>query len=500
MECDICSRKDLAQVGLYCPTCARSAIYPLRLEAVRILSERQQIGKKIEVATTGQGEDVEGQKLNKIWQTEVNKATSAGLRDKIARERSEVSDLKAQVERMREEVSRAKTLVAQRRGHVETLKTQLPPRQHARQERVNNRTTKEISILDAASTKTATFKLSLCVETAKLLRLKRTRERVGDHARDQYFVSGFTVPDLRSINNMLCTELTAAIAAYAHLLVLIAFYLGIQLPAEITVPHRNYPLATIETPLTSYTSMRKVFPGSGSVTSTNSRTTAKQDKRPRPLFIGTDDEKETVSQFAKKDPTAFGFFVEGIALLAWNVSWLCHSQDMVAGTESWSEACKIGRNLYRLLYSAHRPQLAQRKSSTRNDKTGQKREDDQKPDPQMPKFGIRAHSSAHHFLPNSRNATLPKYTVISDSLRKALITEGKDAEWEVLNDDEFDDGAERFDEAVVVKNRKMDGKDFDDARSIMTAQTHKDDMQQINGLKSKGTSGWTKLKSRDGAV
>ena len=318
--------------------------------------------------------------------------------------------------------------------------------------------------------------------------------------KEHYWISGYAIPDLRMINTLHCSELTAVLADYSNLLVLVAFYLGVQLPAEITLPHRNYPLGTIDTPSTSYLPTRKLFPGSGSLSSGSSSTTPRQDKRPRPLFIGSDDETEIVSQFAKKDPTAFSFFVEGVALLAWNVAWLSQSQGITTGSESWSDACKIGRNLYRLIFSYQRPML-QRKSSNRNAQQQDINDHRQSTDGAQSRPVHKSHSSAHNFLANNRNASsLPKYTVISDSLRKTLITEGKDAEWEVLGENEFHDGAERFDEAVVVKTRITAAKDFDDARSIMTTRTHGEDLPQANGLRSRGTSGWTKLKSRETAA
>ena len=66
---------------------------------------------------------------------------------------------------------------------------------------------------------------------------------------------------------------------------------------------------------------------------------------------------------------------------------------------------------------------------------------------------------------------LTKYTMIADPLRKQLENDMKNAEWEVLGEDEILDGGENFDEAVVIRARNMDGKHYDDARSIMSTRT-----------------------------
>ena len=108
--------------------------------------------------------------------------------------------------------------------------------------------------------------------------------------------------------------------------------------------------------------------------------------------------------------------------------------------------------------------------------------------------------------------------MIVDPLKRALIGEMSNAEWEMLEQDEWDDGGEQFrdDEAVFIKNRdsaEMEGRStFDDARSIMTArtETRSDDQGDKLGTgkelanadaagsaRVKGTSGWTKVKNRE---
>lgn len=84
--------------------------------------------------------------------------------------------------------------------------------------------------------------------------------------------------------------------------------------------------------------------------------------------------------------------------------------------------------------------------------------------------------------------------MVVDPLKKHLLTEMNNAEWELLDEEEWDDGGEKMDEAVFIKTRAMDGKSYDDARSIMTAN------KVIGGeedVKGKGKSGWTKVKNRE---
>lgn len=99
---------------------------------------------------------------------------------------------------------------------------------------------------------------------------------------------------------------------------------------------------------------------------------------------------------------------------------------------------------------------------------------------------------------------MSKYTMIVDPLKKTLIGEMNNAEWELLQEQEWDDGGERFDgdAAVHVKNKFMDGHTFDDARSIMTAvnraEENIENAEDSGGTgRVKGTSGWMKVRGRD---
>lgn len=320
---------------------------------------------------------------------------------------------------------------------------------------------------------------------------------------------------------MRLTELSASLSSTAHLLVLVSFYLSIRLPAEITLPHRDYPLPTIFTPANSYAGREVPFLGTTPMpSSSNSPATSRHDDlrpmpRARPLFVESKDLEEKVPQFAKKDPIAFNFFLEGISLLAWDVAWVCRTQGFHGGTETWEDVCNIGRNLWQLLLAQPQSTALMRVPSSRDiqnrNKNGKENATagQQKPTP-VPILGSMSHSSAYSFLGSAetqellRRWKMSKYTVIVDPLKKTLIGEMNNAEWELLQEQEWDDGGERFDgdAAVHVRNKNMDGHNFDDARSIMTAVTrveeNPENADDSSGAgRGKGTSGWTKVRGRD---
>lgn len=308
------------------------------------------------------------------------------------------------------------------------------------------------------------------------------------------------------------------LGAVSRLLIMISFYLGLRLPAEIILPHRNYPLTTISHPSSSYLSAKVPFPGSGSNVSlssspSSSKYEAKSTSKPRPLFIGS--AKESISQAASQDPVAFKYFVEALSLLAWDVAWLTHSQGLTHGTGSWEVACDIGRNLWQLIFPSQQSTSVPRNVPSRDVRQPQRgiaEEAATSPSPRhtVGRLGENSHASAHAFLGDAsvqaqlRPLKLDKHTMIFDPLRKALENEFKNAEWELLGENEINDGGELFDtgsngNTVTVSNRVLEDGTYDQTRSILTTTTQDQgtDDAPTNAVRVKGISGWTKVKTRE---
>ena len=310
------------------------------------------------------------------------------------------------------------------------------------------------------------------------------------------------------------TDLTAVLTALARLVVLVSFYLGVRLPAEITLPYRDYPLATITHPATSYISTKVPFPGSGSnvslsSSSSSSKHESKALSKPRPLFFGS-YRREQVYEVAKKDPKAYVYFLEALSLLAWDIAWLGNTQGFTFGRGSWEDACNMGRNLWQLIYSTKQPFSLPRNESNLDTRQAHKddAQDASRADSStksvVSRLGSLSHDSAHSFLGGAsgreqfRPLKLSKYTMIFDPLRKALEVEFKNADWIILGGEEIDDGEERFNtkNAVNLRVPDMTGKHYEQTRSIMTTTTN-DETTVDAPQGGKGTRGWTVLKNRE---
>lgn len=266
-------------------------------------------------------------------------------------------------------------------------------------------------------------------------------------------------------------QATAVLGSVAQLLVRVSYYLGVRLPAEITLPGYDYPLPTIFSPTSSYQARDVPFPGttpshSSSTSPDASRFLEHQRPlpRPRPLFFD-----RPLPDLMKEDPHAYSWFVEGVSLLAYDVAWLCRTQGMHDDLVSFEEIAAMGRNLYRLLVdpAAERPAPAgglvptrgsSSSSAARNGNGGRTTT----PIPPSPSpaaqartttpvqqqvsrgFGQLSHATAHHFLGAAahadvlRNWEYQNPARIVDRLKATLLMQMQNAEWEVVEEREWD--------------------------------------------------------------
>ena len=269
----------------------------------------------------------------------------------------------------------------------------------------------------------------------------------------------------------------------------------------------------IFSPASSYTGRDAPFPGltpshSSSNSPSASRTSdARPLPRPRPLHLN-----KKLSILAKEDAVAYSLFVEGITLLAWDIAWLCRTQGVDIGAKSWDEVCAMGKNLWQLLVAPppagepanvgnpHKDGDEQKATkASENTSSEQESKDTAR---LVPMFGHYSHGTAHSLLAAAegtdfmRGWRLHSHLKVIEKVKAMLLSERTGAEWEVLEDKEWEEEAPQthhadlsttpMEETVLVKGSEPTEMGADEA-----AGTGRDE-------KGKGTSGWTKLKSRSG--
>ncbi|KAI4171496.1 MAG: hypothetical protein LQ343_004234 [Gyalolechia ehrenbergii] len=526
MHCNICQRPCSTRLPFNCASCAQEALYHTRVRLAHALLEQEAVSSQAE------------HKLKRSQATSLKQSTttpstgddyyasltlqSADVQRNSLKERIQLLDdcsreLRADTGKIKDEIKNRTASNAKRKAELAAARQELTRREAAdfgptikQLGRIRNR-------WDVLHTRTAESRLLLCEEAAGLYGLRKQRRRGARSKVDTYALGGLPIFHLRDLNNANPADVTTINSILAHLVHLISHYLSLRLPAEITLPHRDYPLPTILPPASSYTGSAALFPNANpSNSSSNSPSTSRalqssQTPRPRPLFL-----KRKLASVAKEDPPTYAAFVEGTTLLAWNVAWLCKTQGIGVGDDSWEEVCDIGRNLWKLV--AAQP-TGLRPTSTSHDRRT-KQDLEVNPTPNVPQgsqqntnessstsFGFYSHDTVHSNLTGAagseymRKWRLQDPIKVVDRVKQLLQNDRTGAGWEILEGKEWE--AESMDpeqsapaavadaSTVVVDGGAAHDNDVQDPKSTSATPS-----AEISQDKSKGTSGWTKLKSR----
>lgn len=216
----------------------------------------------------------------------------------------------------------------------------------------------------------------------------------------------------------------------------------------------------------------------------------------------------------------YSLFIEGVVLLAYNIAWACCTQGVPIGDKaSYEDICNMGRNLYNLLIGS---QLASNPAARLAEDPDQVDLPDSPADQlggnSKPLVGRYSHGAAHTFLGSAegtefmRSFKLPNPVKLADRLKKKMLSDADGLDWEMLNDDAWavdepmEEGVQRGTRRSGESDRRLFG--VESVMSTLTTRTalestigdfdqlSLDDPPSPERAKPPGTSGWTKIKSR----
>jgi len=506
MNCSICHRPHGAKkLPFLCAVDARNRLYESRVEIAQALI---------------QNEEAE-------WQAgRVSDAHAASVceeqaaRDRTSQIIAQADRLRAEVDSARKEIDAKKDAITRRKSDLLSVSSGSAARR-SRQLEETERSSQRIKFMWNRSAETmAGTRAFLCEEAARLYGLRQVKK--GNTKR--YEIGGIEIIDLHAMNSEssppdnletvhklidvadVSPELVStSLAHIAHILVLASHYLAIRLPAEITLPHRDYPRPTVFSLVSSYRHGDIAFPGSADgpqLPSSVGDGHTGHVPRPRPLFID-----KPLSSLAKEDPPAYSLFLEGVALLAYDIAWACCSQGVSFGDkDSYEDISNMGQNLWRLLIGdqVHRRSVEPTFPVSLNPSSSSPR-DEENPDIAKPKtmIGRWSHGTTHSFLGGAEGAELTRnFKILSplklvDRLKKRLSSEAPMLEWEKIEGHEIEDG---FEDGVLVRGHGSDrsrvGAGADSIMTVQTVGTSAGGSDNGNPTRGIGNSGWTKVKTR----
>jgi Vacuolar sorting 38 and autophagy-related subunit 14 len=156
----------------------------------------------------------------------------------------------------------------------------------------------------------------------------------------------------------------------------------------------------------------------------------------------------------KEDPAAYSYFLEGVALLAYNIAWLCNTQGIAVGEKNpFDEVCQMGRNLHSLLIQRNSAEIASlpvpEAIKIKSISAGR--------DASSPTWiGRYSHGTTYYFLGGPegteliKSFKLPSPLKLADKLRRKLVGDTA-PDWEVLDDEAWkvEEAADPMDNAPV---------------------------------------------------
>ncbi|KAM3065443.1 hypothetical protein ACMFMG_011438 [Clarireedia jacksonii] len=541
MQCDICFRTGGHKLPFLCPTDARNQLYEARVKTAGILLEKDALDRQLSAlfpstsGTPGQ----HSQPTTALARSNVSEIHAE--RERVIERTNQIiahaDELRAKVEEAKRERDRKKAAIERRRSELAAVSSGAEVRRAKQIQEVESSTLRTKYRWNQAYSLIGGSRTYLCYEAAKLYGLQRVKRITGG---EDYKIGGINIVDLRSMNSASAAQISTSLSHVTHVLMLATHYLAIRLPAEIILPHRDYPLPTIFALSSSYTHADVPFPASILNSSSSSPSASRHAEhsnqpRPRPLWIS-----KPLPILAHEDPAVYAHFIEGVVLLAYNIAWLCKSQGIPVGpageSSSFEDVCNIGKNLWKLLIGdkprlqpTPRPVSLQTGTTKRLDRDGNL-EEGEEPKSDRPILGWASHGSAYSFLGSAegtefiRGFKLPRPTHLADRLKSRLTSEIANAEWEMLDQDSWAIEEEVVDDGVVVGARReanaMGAKNNRDhnagVQSFMSMRTVMDAVEMVGGDglgisprfdgksegqeqprdRKPGTSGWTKLKPR----
>ncbi|KAM7222925.1 UV radiation resistance protein and autophagy-related subunit 14 domain containing protein [Rhypophila decipiens] len=505
MNCDVCQRShDAKKLPFYCAVDARNRLYESRIDIVNALTRNEEIERKVNAALASQGEEgQDGESFEPSVRMDWLKSEESSALDTASRVIAQAGRLKADIEAARKEIEQKKERIARRKSELSSTSVGSSQRKSRHLDEAQRSMSRLRYKWNNVADTMAGTRAFLCEEAARLYGLRQVKK--GSTRR--YEIGGVEIVELHAMNSASPEVISTSLAHVSHILVLASHYLAIRLPAEITLPHRDYPRPTILTLLSSYKHENIPFPGSAQMQIISAgEGEPHYTPRPRPLYID-----KPLPTLAKEDPQSYALFLEGVSLLAYNVAWACCSQGVSIGDkDSYEDICNMGQNLWRLLIGdqLHRQSVepkfpmpllqASGSGSPKNDGNGEMTRS-------KSLLGRWSHGTMFAFLGSAegsefvRGFKILSPTKLVDKLKKRLSSEAPMLEWETIEGDELDDGYDG--QGLTAGGRAGAGAAHDNlgVESIMTVRTTAGtNSTWSNNNSSKGTSGWTKLKSRYG--
>ena len=451
------------------------------------------------------------------------RAETAEIEERVSSINQAADELRKEIEAARMELTKKRRNLSSRRSDLSSATHDVETRRDNERDKVQQSIKRLEYESDKVHSATMEMRSYLCHSAADIAGLKSIKRRMKDgQIKETWYIGPDMDPnrtssksgkylrvwDLREIDDAPPEELSASLLAISQLLIRVTAYLGLRLPSEMTLPHKDYPHPTTLSPEESWQGMKITYPGlTPSHSSTNSPEASRTFDgthlpKPKVLFL---DRK--LPHLREEDSVAYSVFIEAVANLSYNVAWLCRSQGMKEEVATWEDVCEVGKNLNRLLRLRVTWSSSQRPENPLDKDIPQPKASVLTAAKKTPiTLGEISHATSHSFaFDNEHVQRLGEWKlsprILTSELKDFLYTEERTKDWDNIDADEFADMQDAIAaDPVLVGKRQRDGGNgksyMDDLPAVVETTEKASDILDGGEERKRGVNGWTRVKSR----
>ena len=211
MQCDICLRSSSSRLSFNCTTCARNALYEIRIQLVQTLLQNEAIGKDVQrnigvepasnkskISTTTRLAEI-----NPSWALGQTSGDQIALKERTQVILSHIEALRKETDDIKSELAKKRARIFRRRTDLKSASDELSQREVVALDPMEKQVRRMEHRWDAMHTKTAESRIFLCREAAHLYGLQQRKRKKGGSSRDVYLIGGIPIADLRDLNSII---------------------------------------------------------------------------------------------------------------------------------------------------------------------------------------------------------------------------------------------------------------------------------------------------------
>lgn len=202
MQCDICYRSGVKDLGFFCATDARNHLYLPRLEHARVLVEKDVMYQQVEALTAKPSSNASDDASRVLrWQVDLEAAAKEQTEDRTQQIMAQVDLLRDNIEKARKDMAARKVALARRKTDLASARKGFENRWALRTEETASAIKRKQYTWNKDYGKTVQARATLCREAADLCGLRHRKVRRGGVTQDDYYLGGIRIMDLREMNS-----------------------------------------------------------------------------------------------------------------------------------------------------------------------------------------------------------------------------------------------------------------------------------------------------------